>query len=131
MLDFLSVTIDDKIDVTILVGSAQGAPLSLQIMAINWSSIDKIDACNDDLIVTITEVLTGNKIPTRNRLISPIDLFGLYPKQIGCKNYEKEICVPSPSYLPTNVPKRKKERGSRQRHSDSEENKGGGGVSWP
>ena len=50
------------------------APLSLQIKAINWPPTDEIDAYNDNLIVTITEVIAGHTIPTKNHLISLEDL---------------------------------------------------------
>jgi hypothetical protein len=35
---------------------------------------DEIDACNDDLVMAITEVIAGNTMPTENHLISPKDL---------------------------------------------------------
>jgi len=38
----------------------------LQIKAVNWPPADEIDTCNDDLVVTITEVITGNTIPTKS-----------------------------------------------------------------
>jgi len=41
----------------------------LQIKAANWPPADEINTCNGDLIVTITEVITGNTIPTENHLI--------------------------------------------------------------
>jgi hypothetical protein len=37
-------------------------------------SADEIDACNDDLVVAITEVIAKNTMPTENHLISPKDL---------------------------------------------------------
>jgi len=45
------------------------APLPLQIKAANWPPANEIDTCNDDLVVTITEVITENTIPTENHLI--------------------------------------------------------------
>ena len=41
------------------------APLPLEIKVIN----DEIDACSGDLIVAITQVITGNTILTENHLI--------------------------------------------------------------
>jgi hypothetical protein len=51
------------------------APLPLWIKARNWPSTDEIDACNDELVMAIAEVITGNTIPTRNHLILSEDLF--------------------------------------------------------
>ena len=56
------------------------APLLLQIKATNWLPADEIDPCNGDLVVTITEVIAGNTIPTENHLISSVDLFESNPK---------------------------------------------------
>jgi hypothetical protein len=50
-------------------------------MATNWSFADEIDAYNNDLVMAIIEVTTGNKTPSKNHLISLEDLFGLNPKQ--------------------------------------------------
>jgi hypothetical protein len=60
----------------------QEAPSPLQIKATNWPSANKIDTCNGDLIVAITEVIAGNTIPTKNHLISLENVFGLNPKQL-------------------------------------------------
>ena len=65
-------------------------------MAITWSSIDEIDACNSDLVMAIIEAITGNTIQTKIHLILWEDLFRRSPKQSITKNYDKEICVPSP-----------------------------------
>jgi hypothetical protein len=67
------MTIDDEIDDSESLSSL-GDPrsiLPLQIKAINWLPADEIDACNDDLIVAITEVIAGHTIPTKNHLILP------------------------------------------------------------
>ena len=45
------------------------APLPSHIKATNWPSADEFDACNDDLIVAIAEVIAGHTIPTKNHLI--------------------------------------------------------------
>jgi len=58
------------------------APLPLHIKAIDWPPADEIDACNDDLIVAIIEVMVEITIPTENHLILPKDLFRLNPKQL-------------------------------------------------
>lgn len=68
--------------------------LPLQIMATNWSPTDEIDTCNSDLIMEIIEVITGNKIPTKNHLISSVDLFSLNPKQLDIKIVEKRYMYP-------------------------------------
>jgi hypothetical protein len=46
-------------------------------MATIWPPSDKIDACNDDLVVSIIKVIAGNIVPTENLLILVEDLFGL------------------------------------------------------
>ena len=46
-------------------------PLPLQIMATNWPPPDEIDACNDDLVVVITEVIADHTNPAENHMISP------------------------------------------------------------
>jgi len=51
----------------------------------NWPPADEIDPCNGDLVVTITEVIAGNTIPTENHLISSVDLFESNPKQLDMK----------------------------------------------
>ena len=61
------------------------APLPLQIKATNWPPADEIDPCNNDLVVTITEVIAGNTISTENHLISSVDLFEANPKQLDIK----------------------------------------------
>jgi hypothetical protein len=50
------------------------APVPLQIKATKWPSANEIDACNGDLVVTITEVIAVNAMSTKNHLISPKDL---------------------------------------------------------
>jgi hypothetical protein len=68
--------------------------------ATNCPFANKIDACNSDLIVAITEVIAGNIIPTENHLILPEDLFGLNPKQldiyetVGKKDGSPPLLVP-------------------------------------
>jgi len=57
----------------------------LQIKATNWPPADEIDPCNNDLVVTITEVIAGNTISTENHLISSVDLFEANPKQLDIK----------------------------------------------
>jgi hypothetical protein len=80
--------------------------------------------------MAITEVITCSKILTENHLILPVNLFELNPKQIGYKNYKKEMCPLS--FLPSvDVLERKMERGPRRRHGDSKESKGGDGVPSP
>ena len=64
--------------------------------ATNWSSVDETDAYNDEVIVAITEVIAGKKIPTENYLILQLDLFRLNAKQTRSKNYGGERCDPSP-----------------------------------
>jgi hypothetical protein len=96
-LDFLSATIDEEIDDPEYVSSLE-APRStppLQINATNWPSADEIDVCNSDLVMAITEVITRNMIATKNHLISLKDLFGLNPKQLDMKLWEKR-CRTSP-----------------------------------
>ena len=61
------------------------AHLPLQIKATNWPPADEIDPCNNDLVVTITEVIAGNTISTENHLISSVDLFEANPKQLDIK----------------------------------------------
>ena len=58
------------------------APLPLQTKVTNWPLSDEIDARNDDLAVTITEVIAGHTIPTENLLISLKILFGLVRVEI-------------------------------------------------
>jgi hypothetical protein len=65
------------------------APLTLQVMATTWLPTNEIDTCKGDLVVIITEVIAGNTISTDNHLISPKDLFGLNPKQLEKKLWEK------------------------------------------
>ena len=66
----------------------------LQIKAINWPPTNEIDACNDDLIVAIIEVIAENTILTENYLILLGNLFKLNPKQTVTKNYEKRDMGP-------------------------------------
>jgi hypothetical protein len=66
-------------------------------MATTWLPTNEIDTCKGDLVVIITEVIAGNTISTDNHLISPKDLFGLNPKQLEKKLWEKRW-VPFPSY---------------------------------
>jgi hypothetical protein len=61
-------------------------------------------------------------------MILPINLFGLNPKQIGYKNYKKEMDPLSFLHL-VDILERKKERGPRRRCGDGKESKGGDGVS--
>jgi hypothetical protein len=35
-------------------------------MAIKWPPTDEINGCNDDLIMTITKVIAGNKILSKS-----------------------------------------------------------------
>ena len=70
-LEILFATIDYEIDDSESLSSL-GAPrstLPLQIKATNWPPADEFDACNDDLIVAIAEVIAGHTIPTKNHLI--------------------------------------------------------------
>ena len=46
-------------------------PLPSQIMATNWPPADEIDACNDDLVMVITEVIADHTNPAKNHMISP------------------------------------------------------------
>lgn len=80
-------------------------------MVTNWLPADKINNCNDDLIVTIIKVIAGNKNPTKNHVFSLIDLFGLNPKQLDLKIVVKDRWS-LPFKPPTNLLERK-ERTSR------------------
>jgi hypothetical protein len=82
----------------------------LQIKATNWPPADEIDACNDDHVVAITEVIARNMIPIENHLISPKYLSGLNPKQLDMKPWGKGW-VPSPSCL-RQMHRRGKSRGA-------------------
>jgi len=99
--DFLSATIDDKINELELLFSwvvPKSTP-PLQIIATNWPHADKIDVCKGNLIATIAEVIALNKIMTEEHLILSEDLFGLNPKQtIDLKTNVKERHVPSPCH---------------------------------
>jgi hypothetical protein len=78
--------------------------------ATNCPFANKIDACNSDLIVAITEVIAGNIIPTENHLILPEDLFGLNPKQLDIyETVGKKGWDPSPS-----CPRHMHRRGTRR-----------------
>jgi hypothetical protein len=59
-----------------------------------WPTIDKNDACSDDLAVAIIKIITGNTIPLENHLILPKDLFRLNPKQLEKLRKIKEMCPP-------------------------------------
>ena len=56
-------------------------PLPLQIMAINWPPADEIDACNDDLVVVIAEVIADHTNPAENHMISP-EIYLANPKTL-------------------------------------------------
>jgi hypothetical protein len=51
----------------------------LQIKTINWPTTDETDACTDDFIAAITEVIAGNMMAIENYLISPEDLLDQTP----------------------------------------------------
>jgi hypothetical protein len=61
----------------------------LQIKAANWPTADEIDTCNGDLVITITEVIAGNTIPTKNHLILPEIYLDSNPKTL--ENYGKKM----------------------------------------
>ena len=61
----------------------------MQIEATNWPPANEIDACNDDLIVAITEVIAEHTNPTGNHLISSEDYLDSNPKTLE-KRREKE-----------------------------------------
>ena len=70
-------------------------PLPLQIEATNWPLANEIDACNDDLVVTITEVIAEHTNPTRNHLISSEDYLDSNPKTLKkCEEKEKDGSPP-------------------------------------
>lgn len=50
------------------------------------TSCDEIDACNDDLNVVITKVTIDNKHPTKNYMISLVELFELNQSKLDKKN---------------------------------------------
>jgi len=58
-------------------------------MATIWPHADESDACNDDLVEAIIEVIAGNTILIENHLISPKDLFRLNLKQLKKKTMKK------------------------------------------
>ena len=70
----------------------------MQIEATNWPPANEIDACNDDLVVAITEVIAEHINSTRNHLILSEDYLDSNPKTIE-KCGEKNEWVPSPSRL--------------------------------
>ena len=45
-------------------------PLPLQIEATSWPPANELNACNDDLVVAIIEVIAEHTNPSRNHLIS-------------------------------------------------------------
>ena len=70
-------------------------PLPLQIEATNWPPANEIDACNDDLVVTITEVIAEHTNPTRNHLSSSEDYLDSNPKTLEeCGEMEKDGSPP-------------------------------------
>ena len=70
-------------------------PLPLQIEATNWPLANEIDACNDDLVVTITEVIAENTNPTGNHLILSEDYLDSNPKTLEeCGEMEKDGSPP-------------------------------------
>ena len=56
-------------------------PFPLQIMATNWPPADEIDACNDDLVVVITEVIAYRTNLAENHMISP-EIYLANPKTL-------------------------------------------------
>ena len=93
----------------------------MQIMATNRLPADKNNTCNGNLVVAITETITGNKILTENHLISLVDLFVLNPKQTKTKNLQKREMGPLSFLPPTDAQERKKKRGPRWRRGDNED----------
>jgi hypothetical protein len=49
--------IDDRESSLFLLGGFQKHPFSLQIKASNWSPVDEIHICHDNLLVAITKVI--------------------------------------------------------------------------
>ena len=70
-------------------------PLPLQIEATNWPPANEIDACNDDLVMAITEVIAENTNPTGNHLILSEDYLDSNPKTLEeCGEMEKDGSPP-------------------------------------
>jgi hypothetical protein len=85
--------------VAVLVGSAQKAPPPLADKGHRWPPVDEIDACNDDLVMTIAEVIAGITIPTENHLILLKDLFVQNPKQLDIKGWVSSPSCPRQTHL--------------------------------
>ena len=85
------------------------ASLPLQIKATNWPPADEIDTCNDDLIVTITEVIAGHTI-----LIEKSSDFAKKSFELNTKTHEncEKRMGPLPFFSPADAPERE-ERGPR------------------
>ena len=86
----------------------------MHIMATNWPLADKIDTCNDDLIVAITEIITGNKMSTKNHLILPVHSFELNLSELDLKKCGNQEMGPL-FFLPSPDSPKRKERGPTRR----------------
>jgi hypothetical protein len=85
-------------------------------MVTNWFSTYEIDACNDDSIVVIIEIIAGNSLEKKH-LISLIDLFRINLNKLDLKSCCKQEM--SPLFLPLTDSPERKERGSRRRRREA------------